>query len=117
MTQIKRIGVKQTAKVAAVCYFLISLVFVLPIGIVTLLLGSSSKGSAGFPAIFGGVFLLVLPVIYAVLGFVMVAISAALYNFVAKHVGGVEIELNSEDISEATPASSAAENSSSPPSS
>jgi hypothetical protein len=48
-------------------------------------------------AIFGGFIFLILPVIYAAFGGLMVAISAFLYNFVAKRVGGIEVDL---DISE-----------------
>ena len=98
MVRIKRIGIKQTAKVFAVFYFLISLVFVLPISLIALLVGSSgNKGTGILPAAFGGVILFILPIAYGIIGFVMVALSAALYNLVARYVGGVEIELNSED--------------------
>ena len=58
---------------------------------------SGNKGSGIFPAAFGGVILVIMPIVYGLIGFVMVALSAALYNLVAKYVGGVEIELNSED--------------------
>jgi len=98
MVRIKRIGIKQTAKVIAVFYFVISIIFVLPISLITLLVGSSgNKASGVFPQALGGVFLLLIPVFYAVIGFVMVALTAFIYNFIAKRFGGVEIELDSED--------------------
>lgn len=101
MVQIKRIGIKQTAKVFAIFYFLISLTFILPMALITLLLpiffGSLSGQKSGFSgATLGGVFLLLMPLLYAAIGFVMVAITAFIYNLIAKRIGGVEIELDSE---------------------
>jgi hypothetical protein len=100
MAQIKRIGVKQTAKVVAIFYFVITLIIFLPIFVISLLFGGLSGddtfGKLG--AIFGGVIFLVLPFFYAVIGGLMVAISAALYNFVAKKVGGIEVEIENNEV-------------------
>jgi hypothetical protein len=97
MVQIKRIGVKQTAKVLAVFYFLISLVFVLPMAVFTLFIGTLGGQKSGLSgATFGGLFLLLMPLVYAAIGFVMAAITAVIYNAIAKRVGGIEIELDSK---------------------
>jgi hypothetical protein len=42
------------------------------------------------PAIFSGVFLIFLPIIYAVIGFIGGVITALIYNLVAKWTGGIE---------------------------
>ena len=103
MIQIKKIGIKQTAKFFAVFYFLISLVFVLPIFFITLLVGSiGGKGSSGLSAIFGGALIIFMPILYAILGFVGVAASSFAYNLIAKRIGGVEIEFDSKDESKIT---------------
>jgi hypothetical protein len=97
MVQIKRIGIKQTAKVISVFYFLISLVFVLPISLIAFFLGSlGGKEDGFFATAFGGIILLLLPLFYALMGFVMVALTALIYNALAKRIGGIEIELDSE---------------------
>ena len=50
--------------------------------------------SGGAPVTVGGVFLAVLfPVLSAITGFVGGALAAAIYNLVAKWVGGLEFEL------------------------
>jgi hypothetical protein len=85
--QIRRFGVLQTAKVIAVLYGLMGLVFV-PIFLVVAMF-SPSKDSPGAG------FALLMPIIYAVLGFVFTAIGCAIYNFVAGLVGGIEVELDS----------------------
>ena len=98
MAQIKRIGVKQTAKVVAIFYFAITLPIFIPLFVISLLIGGfTNSGNFGmFGAIFGGIFMLVLPFLYAILGGVMVAISAATYNFIAKRFGGIEVEIENE---------------------
>ena len=94
MAQIKRFGVFQTAKIAAVMYFLISAIFFIPFGLIALMAGSATRGREGMMgALFGGVFMLFAPIVYAVLGFIFVAIGCLLYNFIAAFVGGIEIEI------------------------
>lgn len=54
--------------------------------------GAVSRQSFG-PLAFGGVFgALFIPVLYALLGFIGGVISAAVYNFAAKYVGGIKLE-------------------------
>jgi len=88
MAQIKRFGVFQTAKFAAALYAIASLVFMIPI---TLIMAMGGNGSSF--GLFGGVFLLLMPIIYAVLGFVFIGLACLLYNFLAQFIGGIEIEL------------------------
>lgn len=91
MLQITRFGVGQTAKVCAVLYFVVSLVILVPIALFMAVAGSASA----MPMPFGGgwVVLLVLPFVYAIVGFVGVALSCLLYNLVASRVGGIEMEM------------------------
>ena len=93
MAQIKKFGVLQTAKIAAVMYFAISLIFVIPFGLIAFISGAARgrEGVAG--AFFGGVFIIFMPIIYAVMGFVFVALGCLFYNLVANYFGGVEIEI------------------------
>ena len=55
---------------------------------------SSFQGNSG-EALFGLVFgigaVIILPIFYGVMGFVGAAIGAALYNFIAKMIGGIEL--------------------------
>lgn len=84
--QIRRFGIGQTAKVVAVLYALMGLVFV-PIFLVAALFSPKETH-------FSAAFALVLPVLYGVLGFIFTAIACAIYNFVAGLVGGIEVELD-----------------------
>ena len=83
--QIRRFGVGQTAKVVAVLYALMGLVFVPFI----LLVGMFSPKETGV----GMGLAIAMPILYGVCGFIFTAIGCALYNLVAGWVGGVEVEL------------------------
>jgi hypothetical protein len=76
----------------AVIYGIMSLVFMVPIFLVMSLVGAASArtGPQALPVIFSGVFVIFLPIIYAVLGFIGGVIAAFIYNMVAKWTGGVE---------------------------
>jgi hypothetical protein len=76
----------------AVIYGIMSLVFMIPIFLIMSLVGAASArtGPQALPAIFSGVFVIFLPIIYAVLGFIGGVIAAFIYNLVAKWTGGVE---------------------------
>lgn len=100
MVRIKRLGVVQTAKVAAVMYFIFSAVIMIPIGLITMLTGPAKDSFPGlFGGLFGGIFMIIMPIIYAVLGFIFVAIACLIYNLIARFMGGIEIELENDDFS------------------
>jgi hypothetical protein len=86
MTQIRRFGVLQTAKVLGVLYAIGGLLLA-PIFIL-----ASVFAPDGSP--FGLAFAFLLPAFYGVLGFVMTLIGAAIYNGIAGMIGGIEIELD-----------------------
>jgi hypothetical protein len=83
MQQIKSFGVFQTAKVMGALYFVFGLVF----GTIGFLISLFS--GRFFHALF---MLVVVPIGYAVGGFIVTAIFCAIYNEVAKRVGGIEVE-------------------------
>jgi hypothetical protein len=82
-----RIAPIKAAKIAAVLYGLMSLLF-LPF-IVLSRAWATNPPSLAF-------FLLVIPG-YACLGFVTTAIVASLYNVAARYVGGIEVTLASDE--------------------
>jgi len=86
--RIRRIGVLQAAKLSAVFNLLFTAIVLVPF-MMFMMAVSPKSGAAGF----GVLGLLILPVIYSIIGFVVGAIAAFLYNLVAGWVGGLEIEL------------------------
>jgi hypothetical protein len=88
--QIRRFGVVQTAKVVAVLYALMGLLFA-PLVLLTTLFTPRESG-------LGPGFALALPVLYGLVGFVFTAIACAIYNLVAGWVGGIEVELDDSQL-------------------
>ncbi|HWS72663.1 MAG TPA: hypothetical protein VN605_11140 [Thermoanaerobaculia bacterium] len=91
---IKRIAPMSLAKVSAVLYALLGLIFGACISLISMA-GSAfaPKEAAGFGMLFGVGAIIALPIFYGILGFVFSLISAALYNLVAGWVGGIEIDV------------------------
>lgn len=83
---IKRISPLQLGKVAAVLYGLLSLVLV-PLIIIPQVLTKQTKAAPTITAA------IVLPIAYTLMGFVVALVTAALYNWAVKWVGGIKIDL------------------------
>src|SRR5262245_17516377 len=95
---IRRVGPLSVAKVAAFLYALIGLfagVFFSLIFTLGFLVAPEGQrpGGAIIGLLMGGGALIFMPIFYSALGFVMTLVLAALYNWAAGVVGGVEIEL------------------------
>lgn len=88
MKRIKRIGVVQTAKVAAVIYFLIIAIVAIPFGLISIAFG-------GFYGIghWEAILFLFIPFFYALVAFVFTVIGCWVYNLIAKRIGGIEVEI------------------------
>lgn len=76
--------------VLAVLYGILSLILV-PFFVIATALGSRSGAPA--PVLFGVGFTVIMPVMYAVVGFIGGVVAAALYNWIATWTGGFEFEV------------------------
>lgn len=100
--KIRKLGVLSVAKMYAVVMFVLSLIIAVPYGlfiiIFSLIGAGSARGDAAFMlggggVVMGIVMMIVLPVVYAAMGFIFGAIGALIYNIFAGIVGGIEIEV------------------------
>lgn len=89
--QVRRIGAVSAAKMMGVLYGLLGLIFGLFISLIALASGGVMQESTGSP-IFGVMAIIALPLLYGALGALSGLLMAALYNLVAKYIGGVKIE-------------------------
>ena len=91
--RIKRIAPLQLGKMLAVLYGIMGLLAV-PIFLIASFAASQvpAEQRVGLMA-FGAGFALVMPVMYAAMGFVFGALGAVIYNLVAKWIGGIEVEV------------------------
>jgi hypothetical protein len=91
--RLKSVAPLQAGKLAALVYGALGLLF-LPFFLVISLVGSQMPGpqKVGFMAMGVG-FAVLMPVLYAVMGFVLGCLGAFIYNLAAKWVGGLEFEV------------------------
>jgi hypothetical protein len=83
------------AKIAGLLYAVVGLAMGGLFSLFAMLGAAFGDGSGGsfFPALFGVGSVILFPLFYGCLGFVMTAISAWLYNVVASVVGGVQLDV------------------------
>ena len=83
--QITRISILQSSKIATALYALLGFIYTL-IGIPMLMFGGDKL------KILGTIYIL-MPILMAVFGFIFFVIFAAIYNLLAKRLGGMEVEV------------------------
>lgn len=87
--QLTSISILQSSKILTALYFLLGFLFTL-IGIPMIIFCEGQFRIIGFVYLFG-------PIMLAVFGFIFFVIFAALYNLLAKSLGGVEVEIKNID--------------------
>ena len=92
---IRRVGPLSCAKVAGLLYLVLGFVF----GALISLFAAGGSMFAAQPGalgsmIFGAGAIVILPICYAIFGFVMTLIMAGLFNFVVSITGGIEIDIS-----------------------
>ncbi|MDD5503179.1 MAG: hypothetical protein PHH26_06930 [Candidatus Thermoplasmatota archaeon] len=91
--EIKRIGVRSVAMIMAVVFLIVGVLELISSAIT----GTPYKSIAGFPQLGAGLgflVLIVVPIIYAIIGFFGGALAAWIYNLIAARVSGVKIEFD-----------------------
>jgi hypothetical protein len=94
--QISRFSPHQNAKVFGILMAVGSLVFVLPFFSIAMLFGPDVD-QHGNPVNFPKFMLILFPILYLVVGYLMTVIGCALYNFFFRYIGGIEYEVKDEN--------------------
>jgi hypothetical protein len=87
--QLIRISILQSSKVMTALYVLMGFIYTL-VGIPMIIFGGEKLRVMGIIYLLG-------PIFAGVLGFIFFVIFAAIYNLLAKWLGGVEIEIKNID--------------------
>jgi hypothetical protein len=99
---IRRFGVISVAKMYALLMFIFGLIFGVIYGLILIVFGAaisaltpgSDARAGGISTVVMGIAMMIgLPLFYGVLGFIMGAIGALIYNAVAGIIGGIKFEL------------------------
>ena len=94
-TRITHLSPHQNAKVFAILMALGSLIFIVPMFLAFSFMppGMGPHGNQiGPPA----AMVLIFPIMYFVMGYIMVAIGCMVYNFMVKFIGGFEFETSEQ---------------------
>ena len=91
MFRLQSVGVMSLGRTMAAVYGAMSVLFV-PILLIMALVGAvAAPGAQKLSALVFVVIAILMPVLYAGMGFLMGALMAVIYNFVAQKFGGVEM--------------------------
>lgn len=94
--EITYIQPKSAGKILGVLYAIFGLVFGLFFTLISIFT-SSASGNSAEGIIFGFGSVIVLPILYGVMGFLAGVLGAIIYNFIAKKVGGLKLDLQVVD--------------------
>lgn len=100
MVQLKRIGVLSMAKIMGIWYAMLGLIggaifsLMAVIGVTAGSLSGAGGEEAAGGIIFGIGAIICFPIMYGLMGFVVGALTAFVYNFAAQMIGGIELELS-----------------------
>lgn len=89
---ITRVGPLSVAKVAGLLYAIIGLLFGVFISLFAMAGFAAGANDSPFRAVFGVGAVILLPIFYGCLGFVMTLIMSWLFNIVVGITGGVEVD-------------------------
>jgi hypothetical protein len=94
MMTITRVGPLSVAKVAGLLYVIMGLVFGAFVSLAAMVgsFAANDESAGVFGALFGVGAIILLPIFYGCLGFVMTLVMAALFNVATGIVGGVEVD-------------------------
>jgi hypothetical protein len=90
--RVSRIAPWQAGKLFAVIYFVLSLIFVIPMAVALHYAPPSPNGKPPMSPLF----LVFLPFLYALGGLIFVPLACWIYNTAAKWVGGLQITVTDE---------------------
>jgi hypothetical protein len=92
--RLRSVGVLSVAKISGIFYGAMGVLLV-PFFLLFSMIGAfaGKQGAPVFPAAIGIALALVMPILYAGMGFLLGAFSAFVYNLVAGWIGGIEMEI------------------------
>ena len=90
MKTVKKVDIMSMAKVQAVICAIFGLILGITVALFGGIIGSVSGSVMG---VWGIASIIILPILYAIFGFIAGALGAVFYNLAAGWVGGIEVEL------------------------
>ena len=98
--KLKRVDPVKYAVIASLLTICLMLVTFVPFLLLASLVGAGSGGAYQAGAILGGgmVMIIILPIIYGIVVFIVTLIATALLNYILKKTGGLELSFEQADL-------------------
>src|ERR1700722_12827583 len=97
MRTIKKFEVLSVMRVSAICYGFMGLIEGAFLSVIFLVMPTAATSQQQLPpwlgVAFGGLSVVFFPVLFGLMGAVIGALSAVIYNVSARYVGGIEVEV------------------------
>jgi len=97
MRTIKKFEVVSVMRISAICYGLMGLIEGAIFSVIFLVMPMASPAQQQIPpwmgALFGGLSVIFFPILFGLMGAVIGALGAVIYNGSAKYVGGIQVEV------------------------
>ena len=101
MFQLKKIDISSVALYSFIMFLILGLIIFLPLGLMFSLLSSflpdTGEIESGLLPLFSGVFIIVVPLFYAVFGTIMNVLIAFIYNLLSMKFGGIKLTFEKLD--------------------
>ena len=97
MVAIKKVSIHKTALTISLVTAVSSLIFLLPMMLLFGAVSTLSDGSNSFNGSTQMGMMIFMPIMYLVLGYIMTALGAVIYNLIARFTGGIQIELTDSE--------------------
>lgn len=95
MFQIKKIDIGSVALYSFIMFLILGLIVFLPMGLMFSLISSfipdNGEFNYGILPIFSGIFIIIIPLFYAVFGTIMNVIIVFIYNLISMKFGGIKL--------------------------
>lgn len=92
--KLKHIDPIKTSGIAAIIMFVFSFIIMIPLGLIINNLPMPDNGTSNVM----GSFIYILPFLYSAFGFLFNLIIVSFFNFLAKKMGGIELEFDEDKI-------------------
>lgn len=103
---LKSVGIMSVGKIMGVLYAVLGFIggcFMSLVAMAGIAANNQGGPGAGAGMLFGAGAIILMPIFYGIMGFIGGIISAALYNFLAGVIGGIEMNLVSDDQGNVSP--------------
>ena len=97
MFQIKKIDIGSVALYSFIMFLILGLLIFLPIGlmfsIISKFIPDTGELDTSVFNIFSGIFIIIIPIFYAIFGTIMNVIIVFIYNLISKKFGGIKLSI------------------------